>query len=309
MDPGALQVRPLCAPRLAAPLRPPPVRLGLTGGCHLALSPPWGTELPALQGGDARDIHHPVWLSPYPRCSPLPGSSQPPLAPSSHLPASLWGGCARGSGGTAASPGPQPHTFLKKHKKSFIKKNGSPGASPPASGTWVCIAMGAARALLPAPAVGARAGGGPGGNGGSSSGPAGATPLWSRGVSTGGSRGAAPSLAALGFLAGCRQVQVALVAADAWRDRGVGGGRVGGKGGDTCVGPAGGTHARCHRSCGRCCAPARPARCSQRSVPPRGRRNPARSPLPRRTRPPECPLTQPDTGVHIPPPSQGPTSE
>lgn len=213
-------------------------------------------------------------------------------------------------------PTAQLHTFLKKHKKDFIKTNGSPGTSPAASSTWVCIAKGAAWALLPAPAVGARAGGGPGGAGGRQGRLLGAGrghPSLVQRCERGGGPGAAPSLAALGFLAGCRQVQVTLIAADPWRGRGREGGVsgwVGDKGEGTHTGPTRGTHARCRRSCGHCCAPAQPARCSRRSMPPRGRRNPARSPLPRGMRPLECPHTWLDTGVHIsPPPSRGPTGE
>lgn len=104
----------------------------------------------------------------------------------------------------APDPCSQPHAFLTKHKKGFIKTKRSLRACPPVSSTWVCIATGATRMFLPAPARGAQAGEGPGGAGGGrdgSSGPAGVAPLWSRGVSTEGA-GAVPSLAALGFLAG-----------------------------------------------------------------------------------------------------------
>lgn len=75
-------------------------------------------------------------------------------------------------------------------------------------------------------------------------------------------------------------------------------------------GAAGGTHARCRRSCGRCRAPAPPARCSRRSVPPRGRRNPARSPLPHGIRPlSTSPCWGGGEAPEPPPPWPGPTGE
>lgn len=121
----------------------------------------------------------------------------------------------------ALSAAHRPNTFFKKHKKTcFIKTNGRLGASPP---EWVCIAKGAAGV----PAQPRPQGRLPGG--------AGAAALWygDAGVMGGLRWGAAPSLAALGLLAGRRLVQVALVACDVWKEKGVGGGQRGAPRGGT----------------------------------------------------------------------------
>lgn len=119
------------------------------------------------------------------------GCSQPLLG-DSHRPPLLhppcWMQAAPRANGSRSQPKPflkSPKTFLKSIKKDFIKTNGSPGA-PPRVSTCVCIAKGAAP-LLPTPAMGAHAGQARGTNRDGSLGPAGATPLWSRGVSVGGS--------------------------------------------------------------------------------------------------------------------------
>uniref|UniRef100_A0A674H5Q6 adenine phosphoribosyltransferase n=1 Tax=Taeniopygia guttata TaxID=59729 RepID=A0A674H5Q6_TAEGU len=99
------------------------------------------------------------------------------------------------------APCPQPHTFLTKHKKDFIKTKGSLRTSPPASSTWVCIAT-EPHSCLPQPGVPRQAmGWGAGGGRDISSGPAGGAPLLVQGCEHRGGR-AVPSLAALGFPAG-----------------------------------------------------------------------------------------------------------
>ncbi|XP_014808561.1 PREDICTED: uncharacterized protein LOC106894430 isoform X1 [Calidris pugnax] len=87
--------------------------------------PPAG--LPAIWDRDTRSIPHPLWLSLYPRCSPLRGGSHPPLAPSSHQPASL-GGLCQGAGGVTAVSSLTP--FLKSIKKVLLRKTGAQGHLP-----------------------------------------------------------------------------------------------------------------------------------------------------------------------------------
>lgn len=221
VDPGALQVRPLRPPPPAAPLQPPPAGLGMMGGWHPMCRPMLCRAAGSLgQGCPGHLPAHSAFIV-HEMVTP-PGWK--PFSPGSiPLPPHKAGGLHLGAEGVTVGLGPQPHTFVKKHKKSFIKINENPRASAPASSAWVCIAEGAARVLLP---TRLQVPGQPGGRGWQG---------WLPGASRGrpslvqrcehlGGPGAAASLAALGFLAGRRQVQVALIAADPWR----GTGRVGG---------------------------------------------------------------------------------
>lgn len=173
VDPGALQVLPLCPPPPAAPLRPAPLWLGLMWECHLVcpLQPPEGHRAAGSAGQGCSSVEKELIFS---------GSH-----PSSGFPMSL--GAAprdRKTHSQSQPPAPSPTPFLQSIKKDFIKTKGSLRTSPPASSTWVCIATGATRALLPAPARGAQAGDGLGGLGVAGTSPRGrpGSPLFGPGV-------------------------------------------------------------------------------------------------------------------------------